>query len=473
MIRDHTGNMEEKKHSKSISFKELRPDPAHLILGAALCVFFFAILAVYGSPVYNDSDQYIQMHVHREPVYPLLLWLCRCLFPGHSLTASSFLQSVICIIAPYRFVTYIEKRFDLKKLWDIALYGLVIAPYVVTPMASKLHVQMSVAVMSESIAIPLFLLFIVAVHDAVSSDCFSVKKLAAAFILTLILILTRSQMIFTLVLWLIAAVYVCVYRSEKNAVKTVLIRIAVCLLVFICGFIAKDTVTRTYNLVFNGRYVDSVYSHINLLANILYVADRDMGESIEDTELRDIFYEIYDKADGAGLLYTCSEDRVVYLEEVHDRIKYDCIEYGLRDIVERKTGIHDYIEYNRIADGYAGELIHELLPQVFGRWFTDALLLGSRGVVRNIAVCHPVMYIYTAFMLGIMIFFALRGFKADPGDKTTLFMFIAILSVLGNAYSTAIVIMCLSRYMIYGFPVFYTAVLLLLIGIKRKRNAQR
>ena len=222
--------------------------------------------------------------------------------------------------------------------------------------------------------------------------------------------------------------------------------------------------TRAYNYVFNGRYVDSVYSHINLLANILYVSDRDDLDDHEDEHLKAIFQEIYDKADSQGYLYNNAGDgvseRVVYLEEVHDRIKYDCIEYGLRDIVEEETGIHDYIEYNRIADGYAGDMVKALLPKVFGKWAVDVFLLGTRGLVRNIAVCHPVMYVYVALVLAFAIWSVIYLLRKDTRDKTAWFMVIALLAVFGNSYSTAIVIMCLSRYMIYGFPIIYTALFL-------------
>ena len=38
-----------------------------------LLIFFLGMLAAYGVGVYNDSDQYITMHIHREPLYPLFL----------------------------------------------------------------------------------------------------------------------------------------------------------------------------------------------------------------------------------------------------------------------------------------------------------------------------------------------------------------------------------------------------------------
>ncbi|MBQ8947053.1 MAG: hypothetical protein IJ058_09605 [Lachnospiraceae bacterium] len=438
--------------------RESQNDPRekkiNILLLAVLSLFFFGLFAAFGTPIYNDSDQYIKMHVHREPVYPLFLFLLRSIIPDGYLTAASFLQSVLCIIASYRFVTYVRATFRLNLPATVITAGLVTAPYILTPLFSKYHVQMSVAVMSESLALPLYTLFIVQLHKAVSGG--QLHDLICSLFLSLLLTLTRTQMIFTFILWLIAAVYVSITFRR-------LAWIALSIVLFLGAFVLRDVGTRAYNYVFNGRYIDSVYSHINLLANILYVTDREDIDSIEDEELKEIASELYSRADSAGYLYTYAGDRlterVVYLEEVHDRIKYDCIEYGLRDIVEESTGIHDYIEYNRIGDGYAGDLVGILLPKVFGRWFPDALLLGLRGVVRNIAVCRLPAYIYVCVLFALCVYMTIRLFAADKRDKAALFMSIAILAVLGNSFSTALVIMCLSRYMIYGFAGFYTGML--------------
>ena len=471
---------------------KLNIDFINIIIFVLLSLFFFGIYLIYGTPVYNDSDQYIAMHVHREPVYPLFLYVIRCITPAGFMSVASILQSVLCIYASFRFVTYVRKTFELKIPETAVCTLIVITPYIITPVFSKLHIQMSVAIMSESIAIPVFLLFIINLHSSFVKCKF--KNMLISFVISLVLTLIRSQMIFTFILWFIMAVIMVFMRRSDESDDTLadekilpeesfgnkvyhdnvaakispaacrVMWLIVCVILLISGFTLRDVSTRAYNYVFNGRYVDSVYSHINLLANILYVSDRTDLDDCEDEHLREIFLEIYDKADSQGYLYNSAgsslSERVGYLEEVHDRIKYDCIEYGLRDIVEEETGIHDYIEYNRIADGYAGDMIKALLPKIFGKWAADAFLLGTRGLVRNIAVCHPVMYIYVAFILLIAVWSVIYMLRKDIRDKSAWFMIIALLAVFGNSYSTAIVIMCLSRYMIYGFPIIYTALLI-------------
>ncbi len=434
------------------SADEKRIDLTVLII---LLLFFFGLFAAFGTPVYNDSDQYIRMHVHREPVYPTFLWALRSVMPEHYLTAASVLQSCLCVISSFAYVRYARRTFGLGLTGALTVCGFVIAPYVITPVFSQLHVHMSVAIMSESIALPVFNLFVIRTHRAAMDR--TPGSLAMSFLLALLLSLIRSQMIFTFILWLIVSAYACV-----TVKKTGWLVLSAC--VCLAGFLLRDVGTRAYNYAFNGRYVDSVYSHVNLLTNVLYVTDPDDVESIGDEELRTIAGLLYARASDAGYLYFNAEPgltgRVEYLEEVHDRIKYDCIEYGLRDYVEETLDEHDYIEYNRIGDGYAGELIRLLLPAVFGKWFPDVLLLGLRGLVRNMAVCAFPAYLYVGAVMAFMLARNVPAFKRDPRDPVALFAFVALLAVFGNSFCTAMVIMCLSRYMIYGFAGFYAALYL-------------
>lgn len=469
----------------------------NIIILIILCAFFMGIFFAFGTPLYNDSDQYLNMHVHREPVYPLLLHAMKMLFPAANLSAASLIQSALCALSCFAVVIYVKKEFGLNAFFAFVCTVITVTPYIITPLFSKLHVMMSVAIMSESIALPVFYLFVISIHSAVIKTEHAYLRLAVSFLLSLLLCLIRSQMVFTFVLWLIVAVAVCILRSgsgsgdktsdgDHDSGKTgagrgkLFVRILICLAAFVLAFVVRDVATRTYNMVYNGKYVDSVYSHINLLANIMYVSDRDDFDGCDDEELKEMFYVIYDQAAEAGYLYDRAYAdagvgdgdgykavlaRVEYLEEVHDRIKYDCIEYGLRDIVEESTGIHDYIEYNRIADSRAGEMIRVLLPEVFGKWAADAFLLGTRGLIRNVSVCRGILIIYAFVFIIALCIICVWRFKKYGQDKTAWFILISLLAAFGNSYCTALVIMCLSRYMIYGFAPAYISAVLCFAGL--------
>jgi hypothetical protein len=52
-------------------------------------------------------------------------------------------------------------------------------------------------------------------------------------------------------------------------------------------------------------------------------------------------------------------------------------------------------------------------------------------------------------------------------------MGVALLFIIANVCATSMTIMCLSRYMIYGFSLFYTAGFLLVVEWWREHNADQ
>ena len=114
-------------------------------------------------------------------------------------------------------------------------------------------------------------------------------------------------------------------------------------------------------------------------------------------------------------------------------------------------------------------MIRKLLPVCFGQWFYDYVLLCRNGFVRSIAVVHPLinwaaLLIYLAAgSLSLYLMCVKKRFEA------AFVMGVALLFIAANVCATSITIMCLSRYMIYGFSCFYMAFYLLLREIGKGR----
>ncbi len=464
----------------------------YISLFCFLSVFFFGMLIIWGVPMYNDSKQYLDMHVHREPVYPLFLWIMHLIAGKNSLVLAGIAQCALAVYASYRFITYVMNNIIIGKnrtglwRWLIALSvtATVLAPYIITPLMSVTHVMLANGILSEALALPLFLLYVVNLHRMMVEETdageMQIKHVVVSLILAFILSLTRSQMIVTLIAWAIVAM-MSVLISGKiiinndnnvNETKDLLgqkkgilyrsVRIAVIILAFLISIPLRTTLTKSYNYIFNGRYVDNVYANLTMLSNIFYATDRESGETIEDEDLRAIFYRLYDVMDENEWSYKYADasaaGRAIYLEDMHDKVKFDVLETGFRDIMNER-GMPDYINYNLKAEEYSGRLIRILRPKCFTRWFADWMIMGCRGVVRSIAVCHPIMYVY---VLAVLIYMVIGIVVcAKKGKAVACFGFIALLLLLGNAFGTAFTIMCLSRYMIYSFPVFYSAMIVI------------
>ncbi len=450
----------------------------NICLFCFLSVFFFGMLIIWGVPVYNDSNQYICMHVHREPIYPLFLWMMRLLAGGDSLVLAGVIQCILAVYASYRYITYVlnsiifkasdkeESAFPsvlYRSTLTVAITGTVVAPYIITSLISVTHVMLANGILSEALALPLFLLYVVNLHkmmiERTEQGMVNKKYALVSFLLAFVLALTRSQMIITLIAWVIIAVI-----SEFNSAKRGMLWVMI--LAFIISIPLRTVLTKSYNYVFNGRYVDNVYTKLTMLSNIFFVTDRERGELIEAEDTKNIFYRLYDVMDDNEWSYKyCggnAGERAIYLEDMHDKVKFDVLEAGFRDIMNER-GMPDYIDYNLKAEEYSGRLIGILWPECFSRWFVDWIIMGCRGVVRSIAVCNKILYLYVAAALVYILSGGIKCLKKEK--ETAFFALIALLLLFGNAFGTAFTIMCLSRYMIYAFPLFYSAVIAITIKL--------
>lgn len=433
-----------------------------IVIGFFL-IFFLGCLCIFGTPQYNDSAQYISMHVHREPVYPLFLFMIRIIVKDHYLIVAGMLQSILAVYACSRFVLYMysiiesgDENVRARELISlVALIVISVVPYIITPIMSLTHVMLSCGILSEALALPLFILFTIKLHRMITEG--RTDDRICSLILAILLSLTRSQMLFTIIAWILTTIASYI-RSGKKRISNFIIPVIV-LMVFIP---VRTILIKSYNLIFNGRYVDNVYTNLTMLTNIFYVTDRDTGTRIEDEDLREIFYRLYDEMDENEWSYRYANDssweRAVYLEEMHDRIKFDVLEAGFRDIMNER-GMPDYIDYNLKAEEYSGRLIKILFPECMVKWAEDYIVLGTRGLIRSIAYCHPIMYIYTICIILYSMLISIRSLRHDKNDKAAWMILISLVLLFGNAYGTAVTIMCLSRYMIYGFIVFYSSLL--------------
>lgn len=430
-------------------------------------IFFLGLLLLFGVKTYSDSDQYMTMHIHRDPGYPFFLWLLRNINENHYLVLAGLIQALFATWCTASFVDYIATKFMLKKGSVAIVYIFTLVPHIITPLFSKTHLILTNAILTESICLPLFLLFVKELHRVVTEG--EKKAVVSSFILSFVISLIRTQLMSTIIIWFIVLLIYIIFRKEYK--KAVIYLLAICVF-----FGAKLLITKTYNYCVHGEFINTTYGDINTLANILYATDREQGNTIEDEELKKVFYMLYDSANELEYNYKFAGDdiwsRAEYLENVHDGIKFDVCEADLRRYV-RAQGIDGYILEDIRSDEYASELIKEVFPGCMKRWIAHYLTLGIRGAIRNIAIVHPVLNIYALGMGVIGVVMTFLFFGKDRKSEEAWLMLIALLSIAGIAFSTAYTIMCLSRYMIYGFTVFYTAIYLMLYVLFKNIRVQK
>ena len=436
-----------------------------------LPVLFFAALWLLGTTgIYNDSNQYIAMHIHREPLYSFFLWIFRSLFGETKyLDIVRFLQNGLAAFSVIWLAESLKKRFAFGQWMEALVCLILLAPHIITPVFSASGLVLSNGVISEALGLPLFYLF--------TAQCMKMvytRQRGAALsslLLSLFLSLVRGQMMFTILLWLVFAGAVVIVEKKKLAK-----RLLICVVCTALAFGTRTLLVKSYNLVFNGYFINNTFGSVGLLANILYAADEEDAERIADRDARVMFELSYRLAKEQGATYQDAPDgffnRAAHLEKWHDAIKFEMIEEPWRQLHDRE-GFIDYIPENVESDRIATTIVKSLLPVVLGRWLYDYLALACYGLIRSIAVVHPLLnwYALTAYLAYIVL--AALAWRKNHNSNAVWLAAFSLLAVLANVFATSMIIMCLSRYVIYGLPLFYVSGLMLLYELAGGKTAHR
>ncbi len=435
-----------------------------LCLFAGLLAFFLGLLAVSGVGVYNDSEQYIMMHIHREPLYPLYLAAFRAVFGEGYLVWAMAGQGILTALGITALAEYVTRHFGLRLWEELLIVALQLLPHLITRYVSALHIFLENSVMSEALCIPLFTIFIYFVLRMLFEGKWRDTVLALLF--AYLLSMTRGQMMTTILLWALLLGIRLLLNKKYRA-------LFICASTVVFVFLLRDLTVHVYNYGVTGYFMGNTYGQVNTLTNVMYACDEGDREVFEEGAPEQVFFDdFYGKAMEQKLNYVYAGDgfdeRATYLEENHDILKFQILEaelsayyFGLGEV--------DYYEQSSMSDEMAGKMIKKLLPACFGQWLYDYILLCRNGFVRSIAVVHPLINFAALFLYvlaaGLLLWqvFVKRRFQA------AVVMGTALLFIVANVCATSITIMCLSRYMIYGFSLFYMALYLLVREVCENR----
>lgn len=170
------------------------------------------MVLIKGVGQYGDSGQYLSMHIHREPLYPLWLLLIKAIFGSYFNTGVLLCQGLLAALCTTYYCSYMTFTFGLKIGWGISIWAITLIPHILTPIVSETGLIISSGILSEAICLPLFLVFLVQCHKIIVGNV----KLAAitGFMLSFLLSLCRGQMMFTIIVWMITVAVRCIL--EKN-----------------------------------------------------------------------------------------------------------------------------------------------------------------------------------------------------------------------------------------------------------------
>lgn len=454
----------------------MHKDRMNLIFLGVFALFFGYLFAT-GEPIYvGDTFQYENQMIMREPGYALLIQFCRFVSPQNYYWIIILFQNILATVANTVLIAFMRKRFRLNIGVSLLFAGIMLVPHIMTPLFASTHLVLTNSLMTEGILFSLYPLAFVSLLDMMWSGKPVGKKSFGTLALFLLLSLIRGQMMVLFVVWFLAAYVLTVKNGiavtdrtkdkgntfvlTENIAKQGLMAI---LAAFTIAFVARSVMIHVYNYCEQGLFVDTASGKAMSFANVLYVADRQDGEAIDDDGLRALFYEMYDQADADQMNYKYAPSGILgkasYHEKCHDELNFTYFGEPAKRYVGETQGIYAdrYQELMIAIDEVATELSGELMPQVIGRYVMNYINVVALGLIRTVAYENIFLSWYAVFIYVVAAALTIILWKRNPRSMAASFMAVVLLTIAGNVCATALMIQCISRYMIYNLPLFYMA----------------
>lgn len=440
---------------------------------AIFCLFFGALF-ILGPGIYPDSQTYIIMQAGREPVYPLFLAVFRLVFgwlpvlkgaEGY-LWVVALVQSIIALVSCLCLTKTVSDLFDLGWKAELAVALCSLLPYIMTPIAAISNMILQTAIITEGLCFPLFTFFQIELLKGMFKKCDNKERLVyftKALLLTVILVLIRNQMLVALAIWCVAVGIEFLYRKRWTFILLILIAP----IIFFGG---KSLGYKCYNAIVDNGFSGANSGSYNLLTTLLYLSNWEDMDYLEDEYDRTLFERMLNRIEEnqLGVAYAPEEllARAYHYEDAYDVIGFDIQQEVLFNAGTKHAGNDSRTTY---VMNKADTMVKALFPHMIPRFIKNYFATVMSGLERSVSMKGTLLSLFgwlvwiVAIIVWIVNIFK-GGIKYGIQSDVTRLMTLAIASILINTLAISLIIMCLSRYMVYNTALFYIA---LLISIKK------
>lgn len=443
------------------------------VVGIVLIVFYGFFAFYDGAVICVDTPSYIDMSISREFLYPSLLAVFRSIIGEGYLLWVVVFQSLLTAYVTWNVTMYLKKQFSLNYILTSCILCIFVAVSLLNRFVAGRGSMYSNSILTEGIAIPLFLLFFRYLYEYLVTG--KNRALCIASVLTGIMIATRKQMYVALALLFLVMMYVqikkCMENGTLNAKNRLLALGRTCLLC-VGIILAVSLMDHTYNYVLRGKFVGHASDSRFVLTMVMYTSEEEYAQRLPE-ELQPLFTDIYLACDSKGyLMHSAGEgwyNNVVHFGDYYDRIQIDTMWPAIRDYAESYSS--SYTETELMTDEITHVMLKSILPVTAPRIAKVLLNNFWSGMVTTIAQRNHILIWYSivAYLLyiGLIIYYHKRIGGSDPVVKLCL---LTLLSIVINVGLVSAVIFCQTRYTIYNMPLFYISGMILLWNLYKKRN---
>lgn len=435
---------------------------------AIIIAVYFLSCAIFGTVgICPDTDTYLSLSPARDPLYGIFVHVFSFMEEPLQLWVIVLIQNILGAFSCIYLLFFLIRKFKINVFVQFLVTACLLIPHIMIPMSTVSGMVLLNTILSEGITLPLYLILFTLLLQFVfeKDNKKAVRYMLLALLLCVLLIAARGQLLSILVVFVIVSVY----RFLVNGNKKMFIMVFV---LAITGYAAKIVINNTYNLVSNGVFTGNTSQSATVAANALFAADLDKKVSFKDVSLDKVYEDIVSVIREEKMHYSYApkdlKGFVSYYENAHDVIKFNLANDIIRDYVKEK-GVTDSVRIEMECDKVFDLIYKEVYLSDAGACFDTYIKLAASGFIRTIGILHPILNLMFAVAYAVTVamtvYLFIRGKKEGRISPSALVMTLVLIMIAGLVLSTALVTMCISRYVIYNMSVFYIAALLELCEI--------
>ena len=457
--------------------KKIIDDPFVLLL-FLIPLAFYLFFAFFDGVVWcADSDSYVIMHECREPLYPVFLALLRSIFGAREtyLFAAVIIQSILAALSTSVLTVFLYRSCRLHKTVGLMILSIPMFTSLLNRFVASRGSMYSNSILTEGLAISLFLLFTRFCIGYIISN--RKKDLIYSSTIATIGILTRKQMYIMLFLLVISLIWNEIH-NRKSARYRFLIVLRDLLLTLGIILLISTLCDNIYNKIVHGSYHTHTEDNRFVSTMAFYTAEREYAQYIPK-EYRDVFLEIFDECDKNEWIMKYAPknwyDATSHFGDNYDHIQLDTMELIMTDRQsEWDMGSMSYTEkMDVVRSEFNKALIPHEIPALTRVIFNNFL----EGLVNTVAQKRRILCIYTMIIYPVYIillaYLIKKRDRNDTGNNNSIIVScMSLIAVLMNVALVSMVIFPQTRYTIYGMPIFYISLIIMIneFFMQRKLN---
>ena len=448
-------------------------DKVYECILAIVSMMFYLFFAFYdGVVICVDSPSYINMSLTREFLYPALLLIFHNFFGEQYLLYVVILQSLLSAFAAWKIAINFRNRFSLGYFSSTVILFIPVFVSLLNRFVAQRGCMYSNSILTEGLAIPLFLLFICYIYDYIIEN--TNKALVISAVLSGVLVALRKQMYVTLILLFLGYLFVQIKSREKEGrrwIRSIIKVLTLCIVIFL----SVTLLDHTFNYIVRGRFVGHSSDNRFVLTMVFYTAEEEYVEELPE-EIQPLYMDIYDTCNEQGYLMNSADDgwynQVSHFGDNYDFIQIDTMWPKIRQFVEEKYS-KDGTEIELITDEITNEMIVSLLPKTAPRIIKALCNNFLSGLVTTIAQRNKVLIYYSIVAyIGYLFLMICYWKKKQRFDDTLKLCLLTLLSIVVNVGLVSAVIFCQTRYTIYNMPLFYASFWILICKMWELRQSE-